>query len=151
MAPGFLEQFVQNELAEAAGVLGRDFLVADEALDDLRRGGDPATAGSWREDFGEGVEAHDAAVGVHTEEGGGEGGEELGVGGGWGDGGVVGGGGGVGFHLEEVVGFVFEDVDVVFLGDAVDFFTALFGLGCAGGVLARGDGVEEVGFGGAVV
>ena len=50
-----------------------------------------------------------------------------------------GGGGveaGVRVHLQEVVGLVFEDDEVVFLGDGVDVFTALRGLRGAGWVLA---------------
>lgn len=77
MAPGLLEQLVQHELADTAGVLGGDFLVADEALDELLRGGDPAGARAGREHFGERIEAHDAAVGVEAEKGGGECGEEV--------------------------------------------------------------------------
>lgn len=47
---------------------------------DLFGGGDPAYAGSRGDDFGEGVDADDAAVGVEGEEGGDEFGEEFGVG-----------------------------------------------------------------------
>ena len=57
--------------------------------------------------------------------------------------------GGVRLHLEEVVWLVFEDEDVVLLGDGVDVAAALFALGCARGVLAGGYGVEEEGFAGA--
>ncbi len=53
--------------------------------------------------------------------------------------------------MEEVVGFVFEDVDVVFLRHVVDFFSSLLALSGACGVLARGDGVEEPRFLGAGV
>ncbi len=148
VAPGVLEQLVQHELADATGVLGRDFLVADEAFDDLLSSGDPADASAGREDFGKGVEAHDAAVSIEAEEGGGEGGEEGGVRRGrrGGD-----GGGGVGVHLEEIVGFVFEDVDVVFPRNAVNFFSPLPTLCRARWVLARGNGVEKPGSLGASV
>ena len=40
--------------------------MADEALDDLCGGGDPAGAQARGHDFGEGVKPHDAAVCVHT-------------------------------------------------------------------------------------
>jgi len=72
------------------------------ALAELFWGGDPADAGAGGDDFGEGVDADDAPGCVKGEEGGDEGGEEVGVGcwggGGWGE------GAGVGLHLEEVVG-----------------------------------------------
>lgn len=48
-------------------------------------------------------------------------------------------------HLEEVVGFVFEDVDVVFLVDGVEGSAAGGALCCSGWVLARGYGVEKMG------
>ena len=42
-------------------------MVPHEALDDLRRAGDPASSGPRRDDLGEGVEAEDAAGGVEGE------------------------------------------------------------------------------------
>lgn len=53
--------------------------------------------------------------------------------------------------MKEVVGFIFEDVYVVFLRYAVDFFPPLLTLRCTCWVLARGNGVEEPGSLGASV
>lgn len=48
--------------------------------------------------------------------------------------------------MQEVVGIVFEDKNVVLLRCAVDVAAALLALGRAGWVLAGWDGVEEPGF-----
>lgn len=116
--------------------------MADEALDELGGGGDPAGAGAGGDDLGEGVEAHNAAVDVEAHEGGDEALQELLVGGGGWEGG--GGGAGVGLHLEEVVGLVFDNEDAVLLADLVELLAAGEGHRRAGGVLARGDGVQEM-------
>jgi hypothetical protein len=50
---------------------------------------------------------------------------------------------GVRVHLQEVVGLVFEDDEVVFLRDGIDFFTALGRLCRAGWVLACGHSVQD--------
>jgi len=42
--------------------------VPDEALDDLFRGCDPAQTHARGDDFGEGIQAHDATVDVHAEQ-----------------------------------------------------------------------------------
>ena len=63
---------------------------------------------------------------------------------------VWGGGTGVWLHLEEIVGFVFDDVDVVFLRYLIKCLSALSALRCSCRVLASRDGIEEVGFWGAV-
>ena len=104
------------------------------ALDDLLGRCDPAYARTRGDDFAERVEAHYTAVGVHGEVAWDERGEEVGVRGWRGGGGGV--EAGVRVHLQEVVGLVFEDDEVVFLGDGVDVFTALRGLRGAGWVLA---------------
>ena len=52
----------------------------DVAFDDLLRGRDPAEARARGDDLGEGVEAHDAPVRVHAEEGWDQGCEEFLVG-----------------------------------------------------------------------
>lgn len=115
-------------------------MVALIALHNLLRGGNPPASRAGRNRFGEGVHAHDAAVDVHAQERRDERFDEGGVGCGGGDGRGV--GAGVGLHLQEEVGFVFEDVEVVFLSAAVDVTAALLALGCACGVLPAGDGVE---------
>ena len=53
MAPCLIQQLIQHDLADAAGVLCADFVVADETLDDLCGGSDPAGSGSRRDDLGE--------------------------------------------------------------------------------------------------
>ena len=113
MTPCFVEQFEEHKLRKSAWVLHRDLGGADEALDDLFRGCDPACAGAGGDGFGKGVEAHDAAVDVEAEEGRDESRDEFVVRGWWGDVRCV--GPCVGLHLEEEVGLVFEDVEVVLL------------------------------------
>ena len=58
-------------------------------------------------------------------------------------------GAGIGLHLQEEVGLVFENINVVSLGAAVESAATIGGLGSAGGVLARGDCVKEPWFGAA--
>ena len=111
------------------------------ALHDLLRRRDPPASSTERDDFGERVHAHDAAVDVHAQERRDERFDEIGVGCGGGDGGRV--GAGVGLHLEEEIGFVFEDVEVVFLSAPVDVPPSLFALRCSGWVLPARDGVDE--------
>ena len=52
-------------------------------------------------------------------------------------------GAGVGLHLEKIVRFIFEDIEIVLLRHGVDFASALDTLCGAGGVLARGNCVEK--------
>ncbi len=58
---------------------------------------------------------------------------------------------GVRLHLEEVVGFIFNDEEVVLLRYGVDSASAGKGLGRAGGILAARNSVEEERFGRVVV
>lgn len=147
VAPVFVEELEEHELRHARGGLRGDVGVLAVAVDDLLAGRDPADARAGRDDLAEGVEAHHAPVGVQGEVAGDEGAEEVGVGGGRCGGGRV--QAGVRVHLEEVVGLVFEDDEVVFLRDGVDLLAPLDGLRGAGGVLTGRDGVEDEGFGAA--
>ena len=145
VTPRLVQHLEEEDLAETGGVLCADFLRALEPLDDLVRGRDPAAAGTWRDDLAEGVEAEDAAVGVEGEVGGDERMQEGFVRGRLGGWRRCGREGAVGLHLEEVVGLVFDDVDVMFLRHGVDLFASLERLRGARGVLARWNGVEEPG------
>jgi len=113
-------------------------------LDDLFRSRDPPYSCARRKDFREGIHTHYAAVDVHAQERGDEGFDEFFVGSGGRD--VRGVGPGVGLHLQEIVGFVFEDVQIVFLTTAVELPAALCALSCACGVLPAGNGVQKEGF-----
>lgn len=53
--------------------------------------------------------------------------------------------------MEEIVRFVFEDVQVVFFCHFIDGFSSREGLRGAGGVLAAWDGIENERFAGTVV
>ncbi len=140
MAPRFVEQFEQDDLRRAAGTLRRGFAVPDEALDDLFRGCNPAQTHARSDDFGEGIQAHDATVYVHTEQGRHERFDEFFMRGGrWYVGRVW---TRVWLHLEEEVGFVFEDVDVVLLRHAVDFFSSLQRLRGTGRIMSGRDCVQ---------
>lgn len=67
MAPCLVEKFEEDNLRDAAGVLRANFGVSDKTLDDLCGGSDPANAGTWRDDLGEGIETEYAAGGVEGE------------------------------------------------------------------------------------
>lgn len=79
MSPRLVQKLEQHDLRDAAGVLGRHFGMADEALDDLGGAGDPADSGARGDDLGKGVETEDAAGGVEGKVGGDERGEKFGV------------------------------------------------------------------------
>lgn len=139
VAPVVFEQLVEHELADAAGVLRAYVDVCAVALADLVGGGDPADAGAGSDDFGEGVEAHHAAVDIEREEGRDEIFQELLVRC-WRRHGRV--GAGVGFHLQEVVRFVLEDVEVVLLRQGVNLSPSLGRLCRTGWILAGGYSVH---------
>ena len=70
VAPGLVEQLVQDDLGEAAGVLRGALVVSREAFGNLLRRRDPARARAGRDHFGEGVHPHHAPIDVHAEYGG---------------------------------------------------------------------------------
>jgi len=142
MAPRLIEQLIEKKLADTARVLAADLVVAHEALDDLLAGRDPADASAGCDDLAEGVEAHDAPVDIHAEQRWHQLAQELLVVGWWGHGGGV--GASVRLHLEEVVGLVFDDEDVVLLAHFVEGLATFAALGCAAGILTGGDGVQKV-------
>ena len=143
MTPPLLEQLEQHNLRDAARMLGRDLGVAVQALDHLLRGRDPADAGAGRDDLGEGIHAHDAPVDVHAQQRRDQGTDELFVRGRWWHVGCV--RACVRLHLQEEVGLVFQDVDVVFLRDGVDGFPSLVPLRRARRVVPAGYRVQEPG------
>lgn len=126
VAPPLFEQLVQHDLRDAAGMLGRDFSMPVQPFDHLLRGRDPADAGAGRDDFREGIHAHDAPVDVHAQQRGDEGADEFLVRGRWRHVGRV--RACVWLHLEEEVRLIFEDVDVVFLCYGVDGLASLVAL-----------------------
>jgi hypothetical protein len=46
-------------------------------------------------------------------------------------------------HLQEIVGFILDDVDIVLLSNLIDSLAAFSGLGGTGRVLAGGNGVQD--------
>lgn len=67
VAPRLVQQFEEDELGNPARHLRRDFGMPDDPLDDLRRGRDPARAHAGRDDLGERIHTHDAAVNIHAQ------------------------------------------------------------------------------------
>jgi hypothetical protein len=142
VAPRLVQQLVQRDCRQAAGVLRGHLIVSDETLDNLCRCCDPSRACAGRNHLGEGVETHDAAVGIQAQQAGHELTQELLVAGWWWYRLCV--GAGVGLHLQEVVGLVLDDEDVVLLAHLVQFLASLHALCCAARVLARGDGIQQM-------
>ena len=114
-------------------------MMPHEALDNLLAGCYPSDTHARCDHLGEGIEAHDATVRVHGEQGGDEGAQELDVGGWrWRIGCE---GGGIGLHLEEVVRLVFKDVEVVLLRYVIESSAAPLTLRCPGWILSGRDRV----------
>ena len=68
VTPRLVQQFEEDELGNPARHLRRDFGMPDDPLDDLRRGRYPAGAHAGRNDLGERIHTHDAAVGIHAQQ-----------------------------------------------------------------------------------
>ena len=141
MAPVLIKKLEEDDLRDTAGVLRRHLAVPDEPFDELLAAYDPAHTRPGRNDLGKGLEAEHASVHVHAQVRRDERLDEFVVRGGRGRERAV--CVGVGLHLQEIVGFVFDDDDVVFLRDLVDGLAAFAGLRGARGVLACRDGVQH--------
>ena len=113
----------------------------DIALNDLLRSRDPADPRPRRKNLREGIHAHDTTVHIHAQERGDKGFHEFLVGS-WGRD-VRGIRTGVGLHLQEIIGLVFKDVQIVFLTTAIELTAALYTLCSTRGVLPAGDGIKQ--------
>jgi len=113
--------------------------MSDKALHDLFRGGDPPCSSARSNDFGERVKPHDAPIDVHAKIGWNERGQEVCMGSWRRDSRST--RAGIRLHLEEVVRFIFDYIEVVFPRDLVDISPALQELRGACRVLTGRDGI----------
>lgn len=137
---------VENGLGEATGELDGNLVESQESLNEGILGDDPAESGAGSQNLGVGVKSQNSAVGIKVEVRGDQRLEEgvvvlelLVVSGGLVLLELV--------HLQEVVGLVLDDENVVLLADLVDGLSSVGGHVTSGGVLAGGDGVEQLGLG----
>lgn len=141
VTPVFIKKLKEDDLRDTARVLRRHLAVPDEPLDELLAANDPTSARPRRDDLGKGLEAEDPSIHIHAQIRRDERFDKFVVVGGWGRERAV--CAGVGLHLQEVVGFVFDDDDVVFLRDLVDSFAAFTRLRGTRGILTCRDGVQH--------
>lgn len=141
-----MQQLEYGDLRESAWVLHRYFVRADHALNNLLRSRHPAHTRAWRDDLRKGVHSQDAAIGVQAKIAGDQGLHVFLHRGNGSGGGYSGPAGLVDRQLDEVIGVVFDDEEVVFLGDAVDGLPTGKWLRDARGVLASWDCVQQTGF-----
>ena len=138
-----VQQLPQHQLRHAAGALRAHVGMARVGPHDLLARRHPPDPRAGRHDLGEGVQPHHPAIDVHAQQARDQRRQELGVRGG--RRGRRRAGADVGLHLQEVVGLVLEDEEVVLARDGVERAAAGGALRRARRVLPRRHGVEQEG------